>query len=226
MSKDTITLEATKREVIGKQVRSLRREGKTPAVIHDHGKQSVHVTVEEKELKKVFGAAGKHHPVALSVDGKKYTALIKEVLYKPATNLVFHGVFQSVKANEAVKTSVPVVLTGEIPAEKASLLVLQSLTEVEVEALPKDLVDSIEVDGSVLAEAGDSITVADLKIPANLTVLTDTEQTIATVEVPKDQIAEADAAAADLAADAAEGTDVPAASEEDSAEESSEESKE
>lgn len=209
MSSDTITLVATKREVIGKQVRGLRGNGQTPAVVHDHGKQSLHITVEEKELKKAYHAAGKHHPILLTIDGKKYTTLVKDVTFKPATNLVFHTVFQSVKANETVKANIPIQLTGEVPAEKASLLVLQSLVEVEVEALPKNLVDSIEVDASSLAEAGDTITVAELQVPEGVTILSDPEQTIATVETPKDQIAEADAAAASLAADADTGEAAP-----------------
>lgn len=202
MSNDTITLTATKRDVTGKQVRGLRSEGKTPAVVHDHGKASIHITVVEKELKKVFSQAGKHHPVQLTIDGKKYNTVFKEITYKPSTNLVFHTVFQSVNANETIKTQIPVLLTGEIPAEKASLLVLHNVTEVEVEALSKDLVDAIEVDASSLAVAGDSITIADLQVPKGVTILSDPETTIAAVEVPKDQIAEADAAAADLASDA------------------------
>ncbi len=202
MSNDTITLTATKRDVIGKQVRALRSEGKTPAVVHDHGKQSIHITVVEKELKKAYGAAGKHHPIELVIDGKKYTTVVKEVVYKPATNLVFHAVLQSVNANETVKTAIPVHLTGEIPAERASLLVLHAVTEVEVEALSKDLVDALEVDASVLVNAGDTISVSDLQVPKGVVVMTDPELTIATVEVPRDQVAEADAAAAELAADA------------------------
>ncbi len=205
MSNETITLAASKRDVLGKQVRGLRAQGRTPAVVHDHGNDSIHIVVEERELKKVFSGAGKHHPVMLNIDGKSYTTLIKDVTYKPATNLIFHTVFQSVKANETVKAEIPVHLIGEIPAERASLLVLQNLNIVEVEALPKDLVDALEVDATVLEKPGDTITVADLKVPAGVTVTTDPENVIATVETPRDQIAEADAAAAELAEDA--GTD-------------------
>ncbi len=223
MSNETITLTATKREVLGKKVHALRAEGQTPAVIHDHGKASIHVSVEEKELKKAYSAAGKHHVVELTVDGKKYSTMIKDVTFKPATNLAYHTVFQSVKANEKVKAEVPVNLVGdEIPAEKASLLVLQSLNEVEVEALPRDLVDALDIDATVLTEAGDSVTVADIKAPSGVTILTDPETTVATVETPKDQIAEADAAAAELAADA----DTPEADTEASAEPAAEESEE
>lgn len=203
MGSETITLNANKRDVLGSKVRALRAEGQTPAVIHDHGKDSHHIVVEERELKKVFSAAGKHHPVVLKVDGKSFTTLIKEVTFKPATSIVYHTVFQAVKANETVKTEVPINLIGEeVPAEIAGLLVLQELNTIEVEALPRDLIDAVEVDHSTLTEAGDKIHVSDLKIPSNVTLLTDPEAVVAAVTVPKDQIAEADAAAAELAEDA------------------------
>lgn len=205
MSSEKITLEASKRDVLGKQVRGLRAEGQTPAVVHDHGKDSLHIAVLEKDLKKVYSSAGKHHTVELKVDGKTYTTLIKEVTNRPASAQIYHTVFQAVSANETVKTEVPLKMVGEIPAERASLLVLQNLDHVEVEGLPKDLIDSIEIDATVLAEVGDKLTVADLKVPSGIEIKTDPEQTIATVEMPKDQIAEADASAADLAEDA--GTD-------------------
>lgn len=228
MSNETITLTANKRDVLGKQVRGLRNNGQTPAVVHDHGKDSIHIVVEEKALKKVYHAAGGHHPVELKVDGKTYTTLIKEVTLKPASATVFHTVFQAIKANETVKAEVPIHLVGEMPAERASLLVLQSLNNVEVEALPKDLVDFIEVDATVLAEAGDTITVADLKVPTGVEIKSDPELTIATVETPRDQIAEADAAQAELAEDAGtpEGEATDAEASEEATEDASEETKE
>ncbi len=215
MSTDTITLAAQKRDILGKQVRALRAGGQLPAVIHHHGKESIHITVDEKDLRKVYSAAGRHHPVDLTVDGKKFTTLIKEVTQKPASAKIYHSVFQAIKANELVKAEIPLKFVGEeIPAEKANLMVLHNLEIVDVEALPRDLVDVIEVDVTVLAEVGDKITVADLKVPSAMTIKTDPEQVIASVEMPKDQIAEADAAAEELAADAAESGDAEAGGEE------------
>lgn len=198
MSNETIKLAASKRDLLGKQVRSLRAAGQTPAVVHDHGKDSIHIVVEEREFKKVYHNAGRHHPVVLNVDGKTYTTLIKEVTRKPASATVYHSVFQAIKANETVKAEVPIHLTGEIPAERAGLLVLHNLNVVEIEALPKDLIDSFEVDASGLEQAGDTLTVADLKVPEGVEIKTDPEQNIATVEIPRDQVAEADAAQAEL----------------------------
>jgi large subunit ribosomal protein L25 len=217
MASDKITLSANKREILGKKVHALRAEGQTPGVVHDHGKQSLHIAVSEKDLKKVYSTAGKHHPVVLKVEGKSYTTLIKEVTLKPATSQIYHSVFQAVNVNETVKAEIPVQLVGEVPAEKASLLVLQNLDKVEVEALPGDLIDMLDIDATVLAEAGDKITVGDIKVPSGIVITTDPELSIATVEIPKDQIAEADAAQAELAEDASAADEEGAAEEADTA---------
>lgn len=203
MSSDKITVELQKREVIGKGLGALRREGHVPAVVHDHGKESIHVMGEFSVLNKVFAAAGKHHPVELKVEGKNHLALIKDVDFEPTKQRMRHIVFQAIKQNEKVTAEVPVVLAGDdIPAEKKSLMVLKQLDHVEVEAFPRDLPDELAVDATVLSEAGDNLTVADLKVPEGVVVLTDPETQIAIVEVPKDQIAAADAMAEELAADA------------------------
>jgi large subunit ribosomal protein L25 len=211
-----VVLKARKREEIGKKLNALRAQGDAPAVVHDHGKDSIHIALSQKDLKKAYESAGKHAPVSLTVDDKKYTALIKDVTYKPATQIITHTVFQSVKANETVSAEVPLKLSGEIPAEKANLLVVTGIDSLEVEALPKNLVDVIEVDASSLAEAGDKLTVADVKAPEGVTIKTDSEQLVASVETPRDQIAEADAANAEMAAQSTSETAETTASDESS----------
>lgn len=194
MSKEDITLNAKKREVIGKQVRKLRNNGQTPAVVHERGKDSLHVVLDAGDFKKVFNSAGKHHAIQLDIDGKKYTTLLKDVVFAPARSDILHAVFQAIKKDEKVTAEIPLKLSGEIPAERASLLVLKSLDHIVVEALPGDLIDSIEVDASNLKDVGDRIHVSDIRLPSTITLKTEPEQTIALVEMPKDQIAEADAA--------------------------------
>ncbi|HYF96845.1 MAG TPA: hypothetical protein VD947_02290, partial [Patescibacteria group bacterium] len=126
MSND-ITLVAQKRDVLGKKVKKLRLQGQTPAVIHERGKDSVNVSVPSAEFKKAFASAGKHHAIKLDVDGKKYTTIIKEVVNAPASAKVFHAVFQSIREDEKVTAQIPLKLVGEIPAERASLLVLKNV---------------------------------------------------------------------------------------------------
>jgi large subunit ribosomal protein L25 len=157
------------------------------------------------ELEKIYGAAGKHHPLNLEVGDQKYLVLIKDAHFHPVKRRLLHVVFQAIRRDEKVEAEVPIRLEGEIPAERAGLQVLHHLDHVEVEALPASLPDSLVVDMSVLAEIGDKITVADLKTPEGVTVLTDPEQSIAVVVEPKEQVIEEPEP---LEGEAAEGEEV------------------
>lgn len=203
MSNDTIQVELQERTVVRKGLQGLRAEGLTPAVIHDHGKESIHVMGDFIVLNKIYNAAGKHHPVELTVGKKQYLAMIKDVDFEPAKHRLRHIVFQAIRQNEETEAEVAIAyLETEIPAEKLSLLVLKQIDRVQIKALPKDLPDELVIDPGKLTEVGDNLTVADLQVPAGVTILTDPTTQIAIVEMPKDQVAEADAAAAELAADA------------------------
>lgn len=202
MSQEKIVLDLHKREVVGKRLRALRASGQVPIVIHNHGKDSISAQSEYRALFKVYQQAGKHTPVELSLEGKKILAIIKDAHFEPVKHGLEHAVFQSIRQNEKVKSEVPIELVGEeIPAEKKGLLILRHLEKVEIEALPKNLPDKFEVDATSLAEEGDRLTVADIVLPEGVTLLTDVEHGIASVEVPRDQIAEANASAESLAAD-------------------------
>ncbi len=190
MSSEQIALSLETRQTIGKGLGTLRRNGQVPAVVHDHGKASIHVMAPYNELAKVFQAAGKHHPVNLTVGSTKYLALIKDVDFEPRKHTLRHVVFNAIKADEKQQTEVPIHLSEDIPAEKSGYMVIRSLDAVEIEALPKDLIDEITVDASSLVEIGDKLTVADIKVPASIVILTEPEHTIAVVEETKAQMSE------------------------------------
>jgi large subunit ribosomal protein L25 len=186
---ESIVLNLEPRDVTGKSVKRLRDEGFIPAVIHDHGKDSVVVMASTIEVSKAYKQAGKHHPIDLKAGSKNYTALIKDVDFDPKKNLLRHVVFGAVKAGEKVTAEIPVRIVFDegndaSPAERAGLVVLTQLDSVEVEALPKDLPDVIEINGETLVEVGDQLTVADLKVPANVTVKTEEHHSIATAFEP------------------------------------------
>ncbi|MBI2009444.1 50S ribosomal protein L25 [Candidatus Saccharibacteria bacterium] len=208
-------LQLQQRTVVRKQLVSLRAQGMVPAVIHNHGQESIYVMAPALELGKVYREAGKHHPLNLDVGDQKFLALIKDVHFHPAKRRMDHVVFQAIRRDEKVEAEVPVHLEGEIPAEKVGLMILRQLDAVEVEALPKDLPDELKVDAGKLAELNDQITVADLVVPDGVTILTDAEHPIARVVETKAMIseeelaAEAEAAAAQAAeAAVAEGEEV------------------
>jgi large subunit ribosomal protein L25 len=190
MSGQDIALSLKERKVMGKAVKQLRRDGFVPAVIHDHGQPSKVVMVPSLEMQKIYQQAGKHHALNLNLGDEKLLALIKDVDFDPKKHQMRHVVFNAIKADEKVEAEVPLVLEGEIPAEKAGFMVITQLDHVEIEALPKDLIDEIKVDATVLAEIGDKITVADLKVPEGVVILTDAENPIAVVEETKEQISE------------------------------------
>lgn len=216
MSDADVSLALQEREIIGKKVRGLRRQGLVPAVIHDHGKASQHVMAPTVEITKAYLHAGKHHPINLNVGSKKYMALIKDVDFDPRKHGLRHVVFNAIKADEKQQTEVPVHFTAdaEIPAEKAGLMVIRTLDAVEIEALPKDLIDALEVDPSGLVEIGDKVSVSDIKVPAGVTILTEPEHSIAVVEETKAQMseeAEAEAAGEGDTSEVAEAADKPTA---------------
>ncbi|OGL24387.1 hypothetical protein A3A68_01190 [Candidatus Saccharibacteria bacterium RIFCSPLOWO2_01_FULL_48_13] len=204
-------VELKKREVVRKGLGELRRQGSVPAVIHNHGQQSIYVMAPELEMTNLYKAAGKHHPLNLQVGTNQYLALIKDAHFNPVKRRLQHVVFQAIKRDEKVEAEIPVNIVGEIPAEKVGLLILHQLDHVEVEALPANLPDELTIDGSRLAELYDKITVADLAVPEGVTILTDSEHPIASVVETKAQIsedeAEAEVAEGEEGEEVAEGAD-------------------
>lgn len=204
---DTLILELSKRDVTGKSVKRLRAEGQVPAVIHDHGKESIVVMAPYVDLLKAYRQAGKHHPISLKANGHNYTALIKQATFDPKKNLLTHVVFNAVKANQTVTAEIPIhILYDEgndsSPAERSGLIVLHQTETVEVEALPRDLPDSLTFNGEKLVEVGDQATVADLVVPEGVLIKSEPEHVLATVFEPS-----ALAAANDAAGGTAEDTD-------------------
>ena len=199
MSTQEISVVLEERKVVGKGLSHLRKDGYIPAVIHDHGKDSVIVMGRYMDLAKVYQQAGKHHPVSLKAGDQNYTVLIRDVDVDPKKHQLRHIVFNAVKANEKVDAEIPVRIrfaegNDATPAERAGLIVLHQLEAVEVEALPRDLPDFLEFDGEKLVAVGDSATVADLIVPATVTVKTDPGHPLAAVFEPSALQAANDAA--------------------------------
>jgi large subunit ribosomal protein L25 len=204
MSQDAINLTLDPREVTGKAVKHLRKDGQVPAVIHDHGKDSVMVQVDYMTMVKVWRQAGKHHPVQLKSGDRAYTALIKDVSFDPKKHLLTHVVFNAVDRNQKVEAEIPVRARYDegnesTPAERNGLIVLSQLDVVQVKAIPTKLPDFLEYNAEKLVEVGDHATVSDLIVPEGVEVETEAEHSIATVYEPS-----AIAAANDAAAGAAE----------------------
>ena len=175
-------LKAEERTVLGKKVKKLRREGFLPGNVYGKGLNSVALQVKLPEFKDVYKEAGETGLVDLSYGDKKKPVLIKNLQMNHATQTLLHVDFYQVNLKEKVKAMVPIVLIGEAQAVTDKVgLVLQNLNDVEIEALPDNLSENIEVDITALAEIGQQVTVADLKAPEGVEILTDPAQTVAKV---------------------------------------------
>lgn len=183
---DKVELTVEARDITGKKVAALRRQGLVPAVVYGPDFPSQSVMASEVPITKAVEQAGKHQPVELQVDGKKRLAMIKTTDFDPVKHRLRHVAFHVVNQNEEVETEVPVIVTGEgeTPAEKAGLVVLTGADTVQVKALPGNLPDQLEVPGDKLAVVGDRLTVADITAPKGVTLLSDPELVIATAYEP------------------------------------------
>lgn len=167
---DKITLKLAVRELHGKKAKQLRAQDIVPGIVYGPGLDPVSVQAPYNEIEKVWRHAGKHTPVQLTIDTKKKIAMIKDVEYEPAKHRILHVSFHAVKADEPVVAEVPIRLVGagESEAERAGLVVLQSLEKIEVRALPMDLPEALEISILELKEPGDHVTVGDITIPENV----------------------------------------------------------
>ena len=172
-------LSVDKRTVLGKKVKVLRREGLLPANVYGKGLSSVAIQLPLSEFESVHKEVGETGLIELDFDGKKHPVLVKNLQLAYPSRTPLHVDFFQVNLKEKVKAMIPLVLTGEAQAvtDKIGTL-LQTLNEVEVEALPDKLPENIEIDVTPLAAIDDQRTVADLTVPEDVTILTDAGQVI------------------------------------------------
>lgn len=187
---------------MGKAVRHLRSAGQIPAVIHDHGKPSLHVQGSSAAMLKVWRQAGKHHPIELKTGDKSFVALIKDAEFDPRKHQLSHIVFNAVDKDQKVDAEIPVRPRYDegnesSPAERNGLIVLNQLETVQVKAIATKLPDFFEYDAEKLVEIGDHVTVADLIVPEGVEMETELEHSIATVYEPSALAAANDAAGGD-----------------------------
>ncbi len=198
--KINVTLEVRGQQ--GKKVAHLRKEGIVPGVIYGQGFDPILVQSPYQILEKVVRAAGKHTPIHVTIDGKKKIAMIKDVDRDPVKARIRHISLHAVKANEAVTAEVPIRLTeeGESEAEKAGLVVLQAIEDIEVKAKPADLPEVLEISTLSLKSTEDRLTLSDITLPQGVEfadVELDLELVVANVYEPAALQAANDAAGGD-----------------------------
>jgi len=178
-------LEAKKREIIGKQVKALRREGLLPAVIYGSGIEPMPLTLNTGEVRQTLSVIGANTLITLKIGKKEYLVLVRDLQREVIKRDLLHIDFQAVSMEETITTNVPVLVIGEAPAVKElNALLVTSLDFLQIEAKAKDLPDTISVDISELVEIGDHIQVKDLFISGDVKILDDSELTVIVVAAP------------------------------------------
>ena len=176
---EKVVLKAEKRDVIGKQVRALRREGKLPAVVYGRHIDPISIVLDARDASKTLGRATSSSLITIEVGGKQYPTLVRERQLDFIRNELIHVDFMAVSMTEKITASVGVHIVGESPAVKEyGAILVTNLTELEVECLANDLPERFTVDVSNLAEIGDGLYVRDTPAPANVEILTDPEEMI------------------------------------------------
>lgn len=185
-----IRLSATPRstESVGASaVRRLRRKGQVPAVLYGHGAANLNLAVDARELATVLREVSSSTLLSLVIgEGDVRRVLVQDIQHHPLTGDPIHLDFHQVRLTEKIKAKVPVLATGVSPAVKDHGGVLvQSINEIEVEALPQDLPEAIPLDLSKLATFDDRITVGDLPVPAGVEMHAKSEDVVAVVTPPR-----------------------------------------
>ena len=184
MIKDVV-LKAEPRNLVGKKVKQIRREGKLPVVVYGKKIQPQNLVVDEKEFNDVYQQAGGNTLVSLTVGDQANKVLIHGIQKHPVTDSILHADLYQVKMDEKIRTEVPIVLVGVSSAvEDKEANLVKNKTSIEIEALPNDLIHEIEIDISALREFGDSIHVSDIKVPSEVEILDDLQEIIVLAQEP------------------------------------------
>lgn len=179
---DQIELKVTKREILGKKVRFLRRQGITPVHLFGHGIESRALQCDTAKLQQVLAEAGKTKLINLKLDSEKKpkVVIVREVQAELSKHGLRHVDFYQVKTAEKVNVEVPVALVGKAPALKLKESTLvQELDTLTVECLPAKIPSSVELDISSLSESGQVLRVKDIGLEKGITVLNDPELAVA-----------------------------------------------
>ncbi len=216
MTTQAIKLNLDPRDILGKKVKQLRKTGTIPVHLYGPGLESRPLQCAQPILIRALSQAGGTTPINITVPGDNGEQLTfaREIQWDPLTGNILHVDFLAVQANQPVAAQVPISLVGDSPgARDAGGTVIQQLREVTVEALPLEIPSTIEVDLSKLTDPSGTIRAGELDLGANVTLVTDSEEVVARIEVLR-AVEEVEEGVSPEAG----GTAAPEASEEDSSE--------
>lgn len=185
-----LKLEANSRELTGRKVGQLRRQGLVPVVVYGNVKQPVNLQVDNKLLERVLHAGGDTRLIEVTVSGGgKHNVLVKDVQREPVGHRLLHADFYAVNMTEKQHVSVPLVATGKPVGMVAGMMVLKLHEAIHVEALPADIPGEIEIDISAL-EMDRPITIADLPQIKGIAYVDDPEEVLFNLQQTREEAAE------------------------------------
>lgn len=189
MGSQKLLLTSSKRKVVGRKVKSIRKEGLVPANVFGKKIKSLAISVKSQEFRKIFSKAGATGIIYLDISEEKdpRPVLVSAIQKHPLKGTLLHVDFRQVDLSEKVKAEVPIRIIGESPAVKDKNGVLVSvLSQVMVEALPADLPEFLEISIQGLVEIGQSVHVKDIKIDKTKVKIEEEEdETVAIVQEPR-----------------------------------------
>lgn len=183
---EKVVIKATKRDVVGKQVRAMRREGKLPAVIYGRHNDPINISLDAHSASLTLGRLSSSSLVTIDVDGEEYSTLVREKQRDYIKNRLLHVDFLAVSQDEAITATVSLHFIGvSIAVKDYNAVLVHNLEELDVECLPRDLPERIDVDISVLSRIGDGIRVRDLVVSDQIRILENPDTMVAVATAPK-----------------------------------------
>ena len=157
-----------------------------PAVLYGKEIESQSLKIRKAEFEKIFAGAGESNLIELDLEGAKIKVLVKDIQRNVLNHSLTHADFYQVNMKEKVVAEIPLNFIGESKAVKElGGMLNKDLDNLEVECLPGDLVDHIDVDISVLTSFDDAIRIGDLKLPNGVIATGEAEEMVASVKEPK-----------------------------------------
>ena len=182
---ERVTLIAEPRDVVGKKVKRLRRNGWIPAVIYGQG-EPITIQLENGPLRRVLRAAGTSDLLVVEIGDDQRTVLVRDIQQHVTRGDLIHIDFLEVNMRQSVTTTADLVTVNTSkPEEDGTGVSLLELRSVDIEALPDDLISEIEVDLSLLQDIHDQIIVEQLSPPKGVTILTDPATLVARIQLPR-----------------------------------------
>ena len=188
-----LTLTASKRDVLGKKTRFLRRQDIIPTHLFGHGLESLTLQCDTAKLQRIIAHAGTTRLISLEIEGDKQprSVFIREIQRHACSGELLHVDFYQIRMKEKIRVDVPILLVGEAPAMKEKRRTLtHALTSLSIESLPDKLPPQIEVDLSQLEEVGQAIHVRDIALSPDITLITDPDQMVVKVSEARVEVEE------------------------------------